>query len=68
MKTIDATMMIRRDGNWWLETHWMETTSIDDPIPDYRVVDIRDGSDELAPVICYVMPNRPMPINQEGDE
>lgn len=68
MKTIDATMVLRRDGTYWLSAHWWYSPYIGGPMPEYRVVDIRDGSDELEPVICYVMPNRPMPIGQEGGE
>lgn len=61
MNTIDAIMMIRRDGCYWYEPHWFEKSAIDEPLQPYRVVDIQDGTREIAPMICHVMPNRPIP-------
>lgn len=68
MKKIDATIVVRRDGSWWYDPHWMDETSIDEPIHNYRVVDIQDGTGHFPPMIVYAMPNRPMPISQEEGE
>jgi hypothetical protein len=55
---IDATLMIRRDGMYWTDHHWMQPSSIDDPLPVTRVVEIRDGSNECPPLMAWVFPDR----------
>lgn len=55
---IDTTLYVHPSGAIWQEAHWYEARSIDDPMPKYRVVEIKDGTDQAAPMIVYVMPNR----------
>lgn len=55
---IDATLYIRRDGATWEEPHWITAQNIDDPMPRYRIVEIKDGTNEPPPWAVYLLPNR----------
>lgn len=63
MKPVDVTMKLCRDGACWYESHWLETTTIEDPVSPQRVVAIEDGTDDFRPMIVWIVPDRPKASN-----
>jgi hypothetical protein len=58
MSVIDATLRVAPNGATWIEAHWIEHASLDDPLPTYRIVEIADGAGCIPPLIVNIEPDR----------
>jgi hypothetical protein len=63
MNSVDVTMKLCRDGACWYEHHWMETTTIEDPVSPQRVVAIEDGTDDIRPLIVWIVPDMTLSLD-----
>ena len=55
---IDVALMVAKNGEMWNEVQCMVMTSLDEPMPQYRTVEIKDGTNEPRPFMVYVLPDR----------
>lgn len=58
MSRIPQTTYIDREGAVWDEPHWLEKQGLEDPLPTYYTIEIKDGTGQPRPWVVYVIPDR----------